>query len=108
MRQRAEKLGRLVEAELQPKRRPLQHRLDVHHWRAIDRFNRANPQPIPVDRADDNRVKTQRVRPIRRSGGKDTGKRIARVGSRMHLENVAPCPMKPRDDDQLVAHGDTV
>ncbi len=86
----------------------LQHRLDIDDRRSVDRFDRSNTQAIAVDRVDDDGMETERVRPVRGPRRENAGERIPFVGSRVDLKNIAPCTMKPGDDDDLVANGDTL
>src|SRR5262249_30786408 len=62
-----------------------EHRLDVDHERTVDGFDGPNAQPISGDLAHGHAVKAQRIRTVRRAGGKDAGKRKLPVGARMHL-----------------------
>ena len=85
-----------------------QDRLDVDNRRLIDGFDWSDAQAVPVDRSHHNGMKTQRVRPIRRSRREHARERIARVGTGVNKEDVAARSMKPRDDDDFVSNGQTL
>src|SRR6266852_1064854 len=53
-------------------------------------------------------METQWIRSIRRSGRKDAGEQIARVGPWVDLEDVAMGSVKPRDDDDFVAKAEAL
>jgi len=65
--------------------RLLEDRLDVDDGRSVDRLDRTDAQAVAVDRAHGDRVKPQRVGPIRRARREHAGQRVARVGSRVRL-----------------------
>src|SRR5262249_40952312 len=84
----------------------LENWLDVDDRGAVDRFDGPDAKPSAVDLAHDDRMKPERVRPIRGSRREDACERIARIGSWMDLHHVAPRAVKPGDHDDLVASGE--
>src|SRR5262249_9164630 len=59
--------------------------LDVHDRRSIDRFDRTNAQTILLNLADRYPVKSDWIRPIRRTGGKYAGEPAARIRTGSNL-----------------------
>ena len=53
-------------------------------------------------------MEPQRIRPVGRPRGEDSGERIAGVRSRVDLKHVTLALMEPGDDDDLVARGQKV
>ena len=84
-----------------------QHRLDVDDRGSVDRFNRTNEQSGAVDFEHGDRMKSQRVWPVRRSSEEHARERVFRVAARMHLEGIASSLMQPRNHDQVVPNRDT-
>ena len=67
---------------------PGQHRLDVDHGRAVDRFDRSDDQAVFLDAEQLDLVEPDGVRPIRRPGGEDT-RRGRRRSSRGYTDRVS-------------------
>src|SRR5215510_10920514 len=67
----------------------LQQRLDVDHRRAVDGFDRADAQPVPLNRTHDHGMQAERIRPVWRSRREHTRQPSAWIRSWMHLQNVA-------------------
>jgi len=74
------------------------HRLHVHDRRPIDRLDRSDAQAAAVDRADDDRMQSERIRPVGRPRREHAGQRIVQLGSRMDLQGPAMRLVEPRDD----------
>ncbi len=85
-----------------------EHRFDVDDRRAIDRFDGADPKAVAGDPPNSDPVKAQWIWPVGRTRRKHAGQRIALVRARVDLQHVAPRPVQPRHDDDLVAGREAV
>lgn len=56
-----------------------------------------------VDRCDPGAMQAERVRAMRRAGGKDALRRTGTIAARMDAEQIATSSIEPGDDDDLVA-----
>src|SRR5215467_13070362 len=66
-----------------------QYRLDIDHGRAVDRFDRADAQPVPPNRTYDHGMQAERIRSVWRSRREHTRQPSAWIRSWMHLQDVA-------------------
>ena len=80
------------------------YRLDVDDWRAIDGFHWADSQTVLAYLAHGDLMKADRIGPIRGSCREDPCKPSARIGPRVHLQNLTVGSMQPGQDHDLVAH----
>src|SRR5690348_4278107 len=82
-----------------------QHWLDIDDRRVVDGFDRPNQQQVSVDLSYAYTMQADWIRPIGRAGGKDAGQRILLISAWVHLQNLAPRLVKPREYDDLIANG---
>src|SRR5262245_4313179 len=78
------------------------HGLDVDNRSSVDRFDGSDPQAILRDRADDDRMETQRIRPVFGARREYAANRVSRVGPRMNAKDVAAPSVEPSDDEDFV------
>src|SRR5262249_33897330 len=81
----------------------VEHRFDVDDRRAVERFDRSNPQAVSLNLAHLDAMEAQRIGAVRGAGGEDAGKRSVRIAARMHLGHVAIGAVQPGDHDDVVA-----
>ena len=80
-----------------------EHRFNVNHRCAVDRFDGTDPQSALNDLPHVDAMKSNRIGPVRRSRRKNSCERARSIRARMNLEHVAPCSMQPGYNDDVVA-----
>jgi hypothetical protein len=85
-----------------------ENRLDINYWRPIDGLDRPDSQTNPCNFAHRDWMKPEWIWPVRRARRKHSGETTLRVRSRMDLEYLASCAVKPGDDKDLIARPEAI
>lgn len=77
--------------------------LEIHHGRAVDRFNGPHTEPEPLDFSQSDAMEPEWIGSIGRAGGKNAGERNLRISPGMYGKPVPRRRVKPSDQDDILS-----